>query len=73
MDMHKGSLLRRLPAALSLALPLGLLALAAPAHAVVISQVYGGGGNSGATLRHDFIEVFNIGSAPVDIGGWSVQ
>ena len=73
MDMLKASLLRRLPAALSLALPLGLVARAAPAHAVVISQVYGGGGNSGATLRHDFIEVFNNGSAPVDIGGWSVQ
>jgi predicted extracellular nuclease len=71
--MLKGSTLRRLPAALSLALPLGLLALAAPAGAVVISQVYGGGGNSGATLRHDFIEVFNNGSAPADIGGWSVQ
>ncbi|KQP35894.1 nuclease [Pseudorhodoferax sp. Leaf274] len=66
--------MRRLPAALSIALPLGLLALAAPAGAaVVISQVYGGGGNSGATLKNDFIEVFNNGSAPADIGGWSVQ
>lgn len=25
---------------------------------IVISQVYGGGGNSGATLTHDFIELF---------------
>ncbi|RCW72813.1 hypothetical protein DES41_103420 [Pseudorhodoferax soli] len=74
--MPKCSPLRRLPAALTLALPLGLAALAAttaPAHAVVISQVYGGGGNSGATLKNDFIEIFNNGSAPVDIGGWSVQ
>lgn len=72
--MLKGLLLRRLPAALSVALPLGLLALAAPADAaVVISQVYGGGGNSGATLKNDFIEVFNNGSTVVDIGGWSVQ
>jgi len=38
-----------------------------------ISQVYGGGGNSGATYTNDFIELFNIGSAPVDITGWSVQ
>ncbi len=31
---------------------------------VVISQVYGGGGNSGAPFTHDFIELFNRGSAP---------
>lgn len=40
---------------------------------VVISQVYGGGGNSGATLRNDFIELFNPGSEPVSLAGWSVQ
>jgi uncharacterized protein len=40
---------------------------------VVISQVYGGGGNSGATFTHDFIELFNRGSVPVDLGTWSVQ
>ncbi|MGI9066076.1 MAG: hypothetical protein ACR2HX_06695 [Pyrinomonadaceae bacterium] len=28
---------------------------------IVISQVYGGGGNSGATLKNDFIELFNRG------------
>src|SRR5512146_591888 len=40
---------------------------------VVISQVYGGGGNSGATLKNDFIELYNLGTAPVDVTGWSVQ
>lgn len=40
---------------------------------VVISQVYGGGGNSGATYRNDFIELFNRGTAPVSLAGWSVQ
>ena len=40
---------------------------------VVISQVYGGGGNSGATLKNDFVELFNRGSAPVTLTGWSVQ
>ena len=40
---------------------------------VVISQVYGGGGNSGATLTHDFIELYNRGATAVDISGWSVQ
>lgn len=40
---------------------------------IVISQVYGGGGNSGATYTHDFIELFNRGSSPVSLAGWSVQ
>jgi DNA/RNA endonuclease G (NUC1) len=44
-----------------------------PAGAVVISQVYGGGGNAGATLKNDFIEIFNRSSNPVDLTGWSVQ
>ncbi|MDZ4793675.1 MAG: lamin tail domain-containing protein [Bacteroidota bacterium] len=40
---------------------------------VVISQVYGGGGNSGAIYRNDFIEIFNRGAASVNLNGWSVQ
>ncbi|MGE3841677.1 MAG: lamin tail domain-containing protein [Vicinamibacterales bacterium] len=40
---------------------------------VVISQVYGGGGNSGATITHDFVELFNRGMVPVSVDGWSVQ
>ncbi|HEX8409475.1 MAG TPA: lamin tail domain-containing protein, partial [Thermoanaerobaculia bacterium] len=40
---------------------------------VVISQVYGGGGNAGATYRNDFIELFNRGTSPVNLAGWSVQ
>jgi predicted extracellular nuclease len=40
---------------------------------VVISEVYGGGGNSGATYKNDFIELFNLGTTPVDLSGWSVQ
>ena len=40
---------------------------------VVISQVYGGGGNSGATYTHDFVELFNKGSVPVSLAGWSLQ
>lgn len=40
---------------------------------VVISQVYGGGGNSGATYKNDFIELYNLSAAPVSITGWSVQ
>lgn len=40
--------------------------------AVVISQVYGGGGNSGATYKNDYIELFNPGTSPVDVTGWRV-
>jgi uncharacterized protein len=40
---------------------------------VVISQVYGGGGNTGATYTHDYIELFNRGTAAVSLAGWSVQ
>ncbi len=41
--------------------------------AVVISQVYGGGGNAGATLKYDYIELYNGGTTPVSLDGWSVQ
>ncbi len=40
---------------------------------VVISEVYGGGGNSGATLTNDYIELHNPTSALVDVSGWSLQ
>ncbi len=40
---------------------------------VVISQVYGGGGNTGATFKNDFIELFNRGTSTVSLAGWSVQ
>ncbi|MGI8735620.1 MAG: thrombospondin type 3 repeat-containing protein [Pyrinomonadaceae bacterium] len=40
---------------------------------IVISQVYGGGGNANAPLQSDFIELFNRGTSPVSVTGWSVQ
>jgi hypothetical protein len=40
---------------------------------LVISQVYAGGGNSGATYANDYVELFNRGSSPIDLSGWSVQ
>ena len=40
---------------------------------IVISQIYGGGGNSGATYTNDFIELFNKSGSPVNVSGWSVQ
>lgn len=51
-----------------------LLFISVTSHAqVVISQVYGGGGNSGATYNKDFVELFNRGTSAVDISGWSIQ
>jgi len=40
---------------------------------LVISQVYGGGGNTGATFTNDFVELHNRGSAAVSLSGLSVQ
>ena len=42
---------------------------------LVISQVYGGGNNSGATFQNDFVEIFNRGTTTVDfsVTPYSVQ
>jgi hypothetical protein len=40
---------------------------------MVVSQVYAGGGNSGATYANDFVELFNRGAAAVDLSTWSIQ
>jgi DNA/RNA endonuclease G (NUC1) len=40
---------------------------------VVVSQLYAGGGNTGATYHNDFVELFNRGTVAVDITGWSLQ
>ena len=50
----------------------GLIATSAHAQ-VVISQVYGGGGNSSAPYNHDFVELFNAGNAAFDLSGHSIQ
>lgn len=41
--------------------------------APVISQVYGGGGNSGAKYKNDFIELYNPTDAAIDLTGWKVR
>ena len=40
---------------------------------LVISQVYGGGGNTGAPLRHDYVELFNASALTLSLNGLSVQ
>ncbi len=44
-----------------------------PPTTVKISQIYGGGGNSGSTYTNDFIEIYNQAQTPVDLTSWSVQ
>jgi predicted extracellular nuclease len=45
-------------------------AVLASTSGVVISQVYGGNGN---VYKSDYVELFNAGSAPVSLNGWSIQ
>jgi predicted extracellular nuclease len=56
---------------------IGLLPGVAPTLAaspdLVISQIYGAGGNSGALYQNDYVELYNRGSAPVDLDAYSVQ
>jgi len=40
---------------------------------LVISEVYGGGGNSGGLFSNDFIELYNPTNAPVSLDGLSLQ
>jgi Lamin Tail Domain len=54
----------------------GVLAVPAARSAspdVVVSQVYAGGGNSGASFVNDFVELFNRGSTAIDVSGWTIQ
>jgi predicted extracellular nuclease len=52
----------------------GLFLFAGASHAqVVVSQVYGAGGNTGATFNRDFVELFNRGTTPVSLNGLTVQ
>ena len=40
---------------------------------LVIYQVYGGGGNSGATYTNDFVSLYNPTGSAVNLSGWSLQ
>lgn len=40
---------------------------------VVISQIYGGGGNSGGIYTNDFVELFNPTNAPISLANYSLQ
>ena len=49
------------------------VAATAQAGHLVISQVYGGGGNVGAPLKNDFVEIFNPSPLAVTFTNWSIQ
>lgn len=63
----------------ALGIAIAPLALSSVAHAavdgskVVISEVYGGGGNSSATYSNDYVELYNPTSSSVSLAGMSVQ
>ncbi len=40
---------------------------------VLITEVYGGGGNSGAVYNQDFVELYNPGTEAISLAGWSIQ
>ena len=70
----------RRPLALATGLGLvfsALLLTAQPANAastgLVITEVYGGGGNAGADLNADFVELYNPTAADIALGGLSLQ
>ena len=55
----------------------GLTPLAASANpggtGLVISEVYGGGGNTDALYKSDFVELYNPTDAAIPVNGWSLQ
>lgn len=61
------------PAASGLPASTALIKSGLPAGTVLINEIYGGGGNSGASYKQDFIELQNRGDAALDLAGWSVQ
>ena len=53
---------------------IGLVSIAAFSNAqIVISEIYGGGGNSGSTLKNDYVILKNIGSAQASLNGATLQ
>jgi endonuclease/exonuclease/phosphatase family metal-dependent hydrolase len=50
-----------------------LSAHAAGSSSLVISQLYGGGGNTGATYTNDYVEIFNRSTSAVSLSGYSLQ
>lgn len=68
--------MKKLATILGLTAVLAIAATSAfAANQVRISQVYGGGGSgsAGPTYNVDYVELFNSGGTPVNIGGWTIE
>ncbi|WP_425955895.1 ExeM/NucH family extracellular endonuclease [Xylanimonas sp. McL0601] len=74
---NRGAVAALLSASIALPTSFALAASAAasvtPQSPIVIDEVYGGGGNSGAPLSQDFVELWNTTDQAVSLDGWSVQ
>ena len=44
----------------------------APGH-VIINEIYGAGGNNGAALNADFVELYNPTNSVIDLTGWGLS
>lgn len=40
---------------------------------LVVSQVYGAGGNTGAVLNADYVELHNVSGSPINLSGYTIQ
>lgn len=58
---------------LALFLAIAFFAAHAQTKSLVISQVFGAGGLSGAPYSHDFVELYNPTDKAVSLEGWSIQ
>lgn len=57
----------------AVAVPAIVRAAVSPTAPVVVNEIYGGGGNAGATVTHDFVELYNTTDADIDLSTWSLQ
>ena len=57
----------------TLALGLPAPVQAVPSTGLMITEVYPGGGNGGATYNADFVELYNASASPISLGGKSLQ
>lgn len=70
---------QRLCAAAAIAAVAAVSLIATPAYAapdgsgVVINEIYAAGGNGGAVLNADFVELANPTESPISLEGWSLQ